>query len=414
MANTSVLKRSVTPGKIPPLASMEIGELAVNLTDKVLYCKITETEIAALNLPTLSEVFEASSDAEMTALQTVQVGEVCLRTDLKQAWILQALPASTYSNWKMLSNFSTSTPLAAIQVRRATTLALTTTATNVTFSNTDLENAPSVISALPNSQNININASGLYLFIVGGTVKDTTAATLNTLRLKRNNVPLVGGTQVVNPRSTNAALGLVCVANLSAGDIITLDAASSAGTTGTIQANLNVVGFRLDSIQNSANTFPTTYLFAEDLDNPNNANWAVNTLAPVLVDAVNPALTVRAFDDTLIEGVGFKAVVPRNATNLEISIRVRASTATISNNVIFQLHKRVIGGAVGAWQAQPINVANIDNSTNYKVHKFSYSLSVLGAVEGNLIQLELTRVGNNAGDTLIGDLLMSDLVVGFS
>ena len=73
--------------------------------------------------------------------------------------------------------------------------------------------------------------------------------------------------------------------------------------------------------------FPEIPFEAKDFDNPNNADWDVNALAPAVVDDNNNALTVRAFDDTIVEGVGGKFLIPPLATNMVFSFVGRAQTA---------------------------------------------------------------------------------------
>ncbi len=60
------------------------------------------------DLPALAitSVFEAGSEAAMLAL-TAEAGDLCLRTDTGERFVLAASPASTLSNWKLLTAPST-------------------------------------------------------------------------------------------------------------------------------------------------------------------------------------------------------------------------------------------------------------------------------------------------------------------
>ena len=51
---------------------------------------------------------------------------------------------------------------------------------------------------------------------------------------------------------------------------------------------------------------PMFQFFSVQLENPNSADWAVNALAKAAADSNNAGLTIRAFDDTTEEGVGFQ------------------------------------------------------------------------------------------------------------
>jgi hypothetical protein len=50
----------------------------------------------------ITDVFEASSDAEMTALSSAHVGDVCIRSDVNKTYILKQAPYSTLANWVQL------------------------------------------------------------------------------------------------------------------------------------------------------------------------------------------------------------------------------------------------------------------------------------------------------------------------
>ena len=58
---------------------------------------------------------------------------------------------------------------------------------------------------------------------------------------------------------------------------------------------------------------------AVEFDDPNNANWAVNALAPAAADSLNPSIAVRRFDDFNEEGVGWSAYSPAGATQLALT-----------------------------------------------------------------------------------------------
>jgi hypothetical protein len=50
----------------------------------------------------ITDVFEASSDAEMIALSAAHAGDVCIRSDVSKTYILKAAPYSTLGNWVQL------------------------------------------------------------------------------------------------------------------------------------------------------------------------------------------------------------------------------------------------------------------------------------------------------------------------
>ncbi len=76
-------------------------------------------------------------------------------------------------------------------------------------------------------------------------------------------------------------------------------------------------------------SFPEIIYNAVDFDNPNNADWDENALAPAVADSNNAALTVRRFDDTIVEGVGGLMFLPIGATSFVLNFVHRAEVACI-------------------------------------------------------------------------------------
>jgi hypothetical protein len=167
-----------------------------------------------------------------------------------------------------------------------------------------------------------------------------------------------------------------------------------------------------------AAVYPTFQFFADQFRNPANADWAVNSLAPVSPDPTNNALPVRLFDDTTEEGVGCEVRIPTGATNIKFTFQTRAATAPGgARQVVFSLYEREIpdDGAVTAWSAR-YNLTAIDIPTNayFQTDTQTISLATLGLTAGMTHQFELTRYGAHASDTLTGDLALLFLGVEFS
>jgi hypothetical protein len=165
-------------------------------------------------------------------------------------------------------------------------------------------------------------------------------------------------------------------------------------------------------------TASTRFFYADQLDSPNNSNWAVNANAPASSDSANPALLVRRFDDTAVEGVGFSLFVPAGTTNLIFYFKSRAQTApATAKQVILRLYNRQIpnNAAITAWSS-PLQITAIDIPANafFQYDAIPVSMIVLQATAGRTIQFELTRFGSNAADTLVGDWNLLELAVGMS
>ncbi len=158
--------------------------------------------------------------------------------------------------------------------------------------------------------------------------------------------------------------------------------------------------------------------YADQLDNPVNADWAVNALAPAVVDSNNNGLIVRAFDDITEEGVGFILRVPAGATNVILAFKSRAETAPGGAvGVVPRLYVREApdAGAVEAWSAGvDLTTIAIPTTEQFQYDTQTITLASLAITAGNLVQFEITRNGAAGGDDLVGDWNLLELGVGFS
>jgi len=173
-----------------------------------------------------------------------------------------------------------------------------------------------------------------------------------------------------------------------------------------------------DIIFTSASDFSPYVFYSDQLDTPNNANWKVNLSTTTTVDPANAALTIRRFDDTAEQGIGFTARVPINSVNVRIATVGRAITSpAIPKEVILKVYNRIIRNnlPVAAWSSgtelQPISIpANATFQYNSEI----IAISTLGFNAGRTAQFELTRVGSSINDTLVGDYALLELIIDFS
>jgi hypothetical protein len=159
-------------------------------------------------------------------------------------------------------------------------------------------------------------------------------------------------------------------------------------------------------------------LNASQFDSPVSADWAVNALAPASADSNNAGLTVRLFDDTAEEGVGFQETVPAAATSMVLQIKSRAETAPGgAEAVVPRLYFRAIpnDGAVAAWSGGfDLTPIDIPTNENFQYDMEAITLAALGLTAGSLFQFELTRNTGAGGDTLTGDWDLLELQVSFA
>lgn len=160
------------------------------------------------------------------------------------------------------------------------------------------------------------------------------------------------------------------------------------------------------------------FYYADHLDSPVNADWAVNALAPAAADPTNIALVVRRFDDTTEEGVGWIFEVPAAATNMELSFKGRAITAPgAARTVGLKLYSRGIpnNAAISAWSAgTALNDIDITTNAFFQYDTDNRTLASLGLTAGQTYQFELTRVAPGAGTNLTGDWALLELGVKFT
>jgi hypothetical protein len=164
--------------------------------------------------------------------------------------------------------------------------------------------------------------------------------------------------------------------------------------------------------------FPQFQFFADQFENPVNADWAVNALAPASPDSNNAGLTVRLFDDTVETGVGFSIFVPDGATNIILLPVFRAEVAPPAARTIgLNLYTRLIpdNAVVAAWSAG-FQVPDVAVSTNEFFNYFTQTVSFAdaGLVADTLTQFELTRIAPIAGTDLVDDWDLIELGVKFS
>lgn len=224
------------------------------------------------------------------------------------------------------------------------------------------------------------------------------------------NIVLRTSPETPNLQITSLSSGKAVIASVSAFEINQRTISGLGGIEVSANATQITIGYTPSFI--SRINFQ-----AQNFENPNNANWSVSSLAPAVVDSVTTSLTVRTFDDTSEEGIGFYLRVPTDATNITFNFVVRAQTAPASTqNILFRLHRRLINdnATVSTWNITNLNQISIPNNSNYQYRSQTYTLTALSLTAGLLHLIELTRQGTNVSDTLAGDLNLLSLEIVFS
>jgi len=221
-------------------------------------------------------------------------------------------------------------------------------------------------------------------------------------------------------------LRIVVVANgyvvnnstMSAGTVTT---ALQGTNVSTAASRLNFTGQAVNVVDAGSGTTNITIgsrftFFSAAFDSPNNADWAVNALAPSAVDPSNGSITVRQFSNTTEQGVGFLLSIPAGAVNITFKFRGRVATAPGSAAVVNpRIYYRLIpnGAAMGAWSSAQ-NLSNIAIPTNayFQYSNQTVTLASLGMTAGNTYQIELTRNNSPAtGTNAASNFLLAELTV---
>jgi len=172
----------------------------------------------------------------------------------------------------------------------------------------------------------------------------------------------------------------------------------------------------IDALAPGASNLSSFTIQADCFEHPNNADWKVNAAAPLGADSNNNSLTVRRFDDTTEEGVGFLLAIPTGRTQMKVCVISRAETAPGgAKNVAFKLYAREIpdNAAVAVWDAGT-TWADMAMPANefFQVDIETKTLAALGYTAGKLHQFQLTRVDATVDD-LVGDWALLQISVEF-
>jgi hypothetical protein len=241
---------------------------------------------------------------------------------------------------------------------------------------------------------------------------DVVAVSTNTLR-----VYVVGNTKNIR-----------CVVVANSTSVGTSSAALAIQNNAVLLANtphtsLNFVGFSVvDSGAGVATISSTSAIkahtyYAASLESPNNADWAVNSVAPSVSDSANLSISIRRFSDTIEQGVGFMFSVPTGSTSIRFKTKSRAATAPAVASVVQpKLYVRHLpdNGAISTWTANNFSNIDIPTNTNFQYDSQTFLLSSLSLTVGDLYQCEFTRSTTVSGGTnLSGDWNLVELIVEF-
>jgi hypothetical protein len=164
---------------------------------------------------------------------------------------------------------------------------------------------------------------------------------------------------------------------------------------------------------------PEYLFYADQMENPVNADWDINSLAPAAADSNNAALTVRLFDDTVQEAVGMSFKLPGAATQMTLEWVSRAETAP-GGAVVAKpaIEIRTIGddAVVPAPPWTSLNLVDTDLPTNenFQYDSQTITFASLSLTAGDYVQMQFARNPGHPNDDLVGDWAVLSVLVSFS
>lgn len=153
---------------------------------------------------------------------------------------------------------------------------------------------------------------------------------------------------------------------------------------------------------------------APDFDDPGTSPWPVTVAAELTVDSADAALSVRRFDATTEEGVGFDLYLPTGATNLVFRFVSRAQTApggAVKAQPSLRVRELLDNAAIEAFAETDMEPLDFTTNTNWQYDSETISLATLSLVAGRYVQFELTRQPADADDNLASDWVLVQLIV---
>jgi hypothetical protein len=140
--------------------------------------------------------------------------------------------------------------------------------------------------------------------------------------------------------------------------------------------------------------------FADQLDNPNNGDWAVSLVAPVQADTLNTALSMRCFNNPTTgreQGAGWLLRIEPSMTNMSILLMSRSEISPTQSRFIRpRLYSREIANnaSIAAWAFRNLNdLTFVSSNIFWQATTHNVPLGTTGpTIKANtLYQFELTR-----------------------
>lgn len=134
-------------------------------------------------------------------------------------------------------------------------------------------------------------------------------------------------------------------------------------------------------------------------------------------DTAYKGLSVQAFDDTIIEGIGWHMTIPVGATSMMFFFRSKAKTAPATNKkVSLEMYFRLYADNtdIAAATTFQLNDLTMPANTFIQYDSQTITLATLGLTADRLYLMEMVRDATNANDTLVGDWHLVEIGISFT
>lgn len=145
--------------------------------------------------------------------------------------------------------------------------------------------------------------------------------------------------------------------------------------------------------------------------NPDNSDFAVNSIAWQAKDSTYNRQAVRVFPDATERGVAFAVRLPADAISINLTFHARATGSDATGSTTWKLYASELAdnGTLQAWANVSLNALDLSSTINYRQSQQSVALSALSLTAGNYVIFELTRDGSS--DAQGFDVYLTDLYV---
>ncbi len=269
-------------------------------------------------------------------------------------------------------------------------------------------------SSTPISVNASAISAGTLPIARGGT---NSATTLNNNRVivssggalveaaaLSNGQILIGGSGAPTAATITGTTNQVTVTNGNGS--ITVSTPQNIDTAADVAFNSVAAIATVAAADVLADSY-TRIMDADSFEVPLTADWTQTGIALAAADNTNSGVTVRAFDDSSMQCVGFFQTLPSISSKIRIELRGRpATTPGGTVGVVMNLYWRQFPDNVvaTAWSsATALTTLSVPNNNRQQVYSQTITYATLGLTAGRLTQWELCRNGASGSDTLSGN-----------